>query len=194
MRNYLGLSSEKDKGYAYVIVLCASIWSGLSLGLRLWKVQGVKVKKWFDSTLVTCFELRTSTFELYWALIRLHDQFSITYCWMESELRYDFYQAIKAHWLDPFHLDVPFQTAGLHALFCIFGRYSSRVLVTALLDKYPIRFWTILSVSCLVGSFILVYFAGFYATRDNFVYTQVIFGLLHGIGTGTGQLIDVFQL
>ena len=32
MRNYLGLSSERDKGYAYVIVLCASIWSGLSLG------------------------------------------------------------------------------------------------------------------------------------------------------------------
>ena len=43
MRNYLGLSSEKDKGYAYVIVLCASIWSGLSLGLRLRKVPGVDI-------------------------------------------------------------------------------------------------------------------------------------------------------
>ena len=37
MRNYLGLSSERDKGYAYVIVLCASIWSGLSLGPELKK-------------------------------------------------------------------------------------------------------------------------------------------------------------
>ena len=43
MRNYLGLSSEKDKGYAYVIVLCASIWSGLSLGLRLRKVPDVDI-------------------------------------------------------------------------------------------------------------------------------------------------------
>ena len=35
----------------------------------------------------------------------------------------------------------------------------------------------------------MVYFAGYYATKDNFVYTQVIFGLLNGIGTGTGQFI-----
>ena len=82
---------------------------------------------------------------------------------------------------------MPFQTAALHSLFCIFGRYSSRILATALLDKYPIRFWTILSISCLFGSYILVYFAGYYATRDNFVYVQVIFGLLNGIGTGTGH-------
>ena len=37
MRNYLGLSSEKDKGYAYVIVFSASIWSGLSVGKGLSK-------------------------------------------------------------------------------------------------------------------------------------------------------------
>ena len=75
----------------------------------------------------------------------------------------------------------------MHSLFFIFGRYSSTILATALLDKYPIRFWTILSISCLVGSYILVYFTGYYATRDNFVYIQVIFGLLNGIGTGTGK-------
>ena len=32
MRNYLGLSPEKDKGYAYVIIFCASLWSGFFLG------------------------------------------------------------------------------------------------------------------------------------------------------------------
>jgi len=130
MRNYLGLSSERDKGYAYVIVLCASIWSGLSLGYMV------------------NFQLLTAE-------------------WKAS-------------------LDLPFQTAALHSLFFIFGRYSSTILATALLDKYSIRFWTILSISCLVGSYILVFFTGYYATRDNFVYIQVIFGLLNGIGTGTG--------
>ena len=35
----------------------------------------------------------------------------------------------------------------------------------------------------------MVYLAGYYATRDNFVYIQVIFGLFNGMGTGTGQLI-----
>ena len=47
----------------------------------------------------------------------------------------------------------------------------------------------------------MVYFAGYYATRDNFVYIQVIFGLVNGIGTGTGQfnffpaafVNDIFQ-
>ena len=32
MRNYLGLSPEKDKGYAYVIIFCSSLWSGFFLG------------------------------------------------------------------------------------------------------------------------------------------------------------------
>ena len=86
---------------------------------------------------------------------------------------------------------MPFQTAAMHSLFFIFGRYSSTILATALLDKYPIRFWTILSIACLVGSYVLVYFTGFFATRDNFVYVQVIFGLLNGIGTGTGWSILV---
>ena len=89
-----------------------------------------------------------------------------------------------------FRSDLPFQTAAMHSLFFIFGRYSSTILATALLDKYPIRFWTMLSISCLVGSYILVYFAGYYATRDNFVYTQVVFGMLNGIGTGTGNVIN----
>ena len=32
MRNYLGLAPEKDRGYAYVIIFCASLWSGFFLG------------------------------------------------------------------------------------------------------------------------------------------------------------------
>ena len=79
----------------------------------------------------------------------------------------------------------------MHSLVFIFGRFSATILATALLDKYPIRFWTILSIACLVGSYVLVYFTGFFATRDNFVYVQVIFGLLNGIGTGTGWSILV---
>ena len=92
------------------------------------------------------------------------------------------------------HSDLPFQTAALHSLFFIFGRYSSTILATALLNKYPIRFWTILSISCLVGSYIFVYFNGFFATRDHFVYIQVIFGLLNGIGTGTGKFQAFFSV
>ena len=41
-------------------------------------------------------------------------------------------------------------------------------------------------IPCKVGSYILVYLAGSFATRDNFVYVQIVFGVLHGIGTGTG--------
>ena len=37
-----------------------------------------------------------------------------------------------------------------------------------------------------VSSYILVFLAGSFATRDNFVYVQIVFGVLHGIGTGTG--------
>ena len=37
-----------------------------------------------------------------------------------------------------------------------------------------------------VSSYILVYLAGSFATRDNFVYVQIVFGVLHGVGTGTG--------
>ena len=32
MKNYLGLSPEKDRGYAYVIIFCSSLWSGFFLG------------------------------------------------------------------------------------------------------------------------------------------------------------------
>ena len=39
-----------------------------------------------------------------------------------------------------------------------------------------------------VSSYILVYLAGLFRTRDNFVYIQILFGVLHGFGTGTGKL------
>ena len=32
-----------------------------------------------------------------------------------------------------------------------------------------------------------MYLAGDFATRDNFVYVQIVFGVLHGVGTGTGK-------
>ena len=57
MRNYLGLSPEKDKGYAYVIIFCSSLWSGFFLGYVVnfqlltaeWKLSlGIHLN-WYDS-------------------------------------------------------------------------------------------------------------------------------------------------
>ena len=45
-----------------------------------------------------------------------------------------------------------------------------------------------------VSSYILVYLTGIFATRENFIYVQVVFGILHGIGTGTGKLSRVHFL
>ena len=45
-----------------------------------------------------------------------------------------------------------------------------------------------------VSSYILVYLAGIFATRENFIYVQVVFGIFHGIGTGTGKLNRVHFL
>ena len=31
-RGFLGLSTEKDKGYTYIIVLCSALWSSIYFG------------------------------------------------------------------------------------------------------------------------------------------------------------------
>ena len=54
---------------------------------------------------------------------------------------------------ESFHItifsDLPFKTAALHGVFFVLSRYSSTIAVTVLLDKFSIRFWTTLSVTCL---------------------------------------------
>ena len=39
-----------------------------------------------------------------------------------------------------------------------------------------------------VSPYILLYLAGLFAIRNNFIYVQILFGTLHGIGCGTGKL------
>ena len=107
MRNYLGLAPEKDRGYAYVIIFCASIWSGFFLGY------------------VVNFQLLTAQWKLSLGLF--------------IEFFFIFYII----------LDLPFKTAALHGVFFVLSRYSSTIAVTVLLDKFSIRFWTTLSVTCL---------------------------------------------
>ena len=47
MRGYFGLSTEKDKGYTYVVVASSALWSGLFFGIQI--VQHILTREWKTS-------------------------------------------------------------------------------------------------------------------------------------------------
>ena len=47
MRGYFGLSTEKDKGYTYVVVASSALWSGLFFGIQI--VQHILTREWKNS-------------------------------------------------------------------------------------------------------------------------------------------------